>query len=631
MVTLPRGDDGLTLGRAGARSLQPGPDRPRDRQPGHLPRGLPVRHAHLRTPILARRRPALTGRVYVAKQNENPFHNFLALYLVIEEPDRGLQVKLPGEVDLDPQTGQITTIFDDLPQFPASEVQMRLKGGVRAGLVNPPTCGKKTITANFYSWQDPTTPRTVKSSYEVTEKPNGSPCVNSLAQRPFSPGFEAGTTNNTAGDYSPFVMRLTRTDDDQEFSRLLTKMAEGLTGKLAGIGRCSEAGVAQAEARTAAGQGRLEQLQPSCPASSEVGATDVGAGVGVPLTYVPGKVYLAGPYRGSPLSIVVITSAVVGPYDLGVIAVRAALDVDPSTTRVSVDSDPFPQIFQGIPVRIRDLRVKVDRPNFILNPTGCAKKQIEARVTGTGGDAALTGDDTIADLAEPFQAARCASLAFKPRLSFRLLGGTHRGAHPRLKAVVRGRPGDANIAGASVALPHSEFLDQGHIKTVCTRVQFAAKQCPAGSVYGRVKAKTPLFEEPLSGPIYLRSSNHPLPDLVAVLKGPASLPVEVDLVGRVDSIKGGIRNTFEVVPDAPVSSAVFSFQGGKKGLLVNSTDLCDQTHKAIARFTAQNGKRLTLRPILRVSCDKPGRAKQVRNRGAADSHEALINTLTTAF
>jgi hypothetical protein len=567
----------------------------------------------LRTPIFPVDAP-LTGRIYIAQQGENPFHNFLSLYLVIEEPERGILVKIPGRIDLDPLTGQITTTFDDLPQFPASDMQMSLKGGVRAGLVNPTTCGTKTITAEFFSWGDPATPHTVKSSYEVTERPNGLPCFVSLAQRPFSPGFEAGTANNTAGSYSPFFARLTRTDDEQEFTRLAMKMAEGLTGKLTGVGRCSDAGIAQAEARTAAGQGGLEQSQPSCPASSEVGTTEVGVGVGVPLTFVPGRVYLAGPYRGAPLSVVVITPAVVGPYDLGVITVRTGLEVDPITTRVSVLSDPLPQIFQGIPVRIRDLRVKLDRPNLVLNPTSCARKKIDAHVTGTGGDVVSATDDTTSDLAEPFQAAECASLAFKPKLSFRLFGGTHRGGHPRLRAVVKGRPGDANIAGASVALPRSEFLDQGHIKTVCTRVQFAAKRCPRGSVYGRVTAKTPLFEESFSGPIYLRSSNHPLPDLVAVLKGPASLPIEVNLAGRVDSVNGGIRNTFEVVPDTPVSSAVFSFDGGKKGLLENSTDLCARPHRATAKFTGQNGRRLTLHPKLRVSCGNE-RARSTRGSG----------------
>ncbi len=560
----------------------------------------------LRSPALPQTK-TVEGRIFVAEQDNDPSHGFLALYLGIEDEELGLRVKLRGGLTLDPKTGQITTTFENLPQLPVSDMQMNVKGGVRAGLVNPSTCGKKTIAATFYSWQDPTTPHTVKSSYDITEKPDGSPCVNNLAERPFGPAFEAGTLNNTAGTFSPFALRLTRTDDDQEFSQLGVKTPGGLLARLAGMSRCSESGIAQALSRTGRGQGALEQANPSCPASSLIGMIDVGAGVGVPLTYVPGKIYLAGPYHGSPLSFVVITPAVVGPFDIGVITVRTGIHVDPQTTQVSVSSDPFPQVFQGIPVRVRDLRVKLDQPGWVLNPTSCAAKQIEAHVTGAGGDVFSTGDDTAANLSQRFQAADCASLPFKPKLSFHLSGGTHRGAHPALKAVAKGRPGDANIGGVSVAFPHSEFLDQSHIGTVCTRVQFAAKQCPAAAIYGHVTAKSPLFDETFSGPVYLRSSSHPLPDLVAVLNGPASLPIEVDLVSRIDSINGGIRNSFEVVPDAPVERFTLTTPGGKKAILVNSTNLCKGTHRATAKFTAQSGKRITLRPQMQADCGKSAR------------------------
>ena len=556
------------------------------------------------------------GFIYIAKQSENPFHNFLALYLVVEEPERGILVKVAGRLDLDPKTGQITTTFEDLPQFPVSDMQMTFKGGVRAGLVQPSTCGKKTILAEFFSWHDPLTPHTVKSSYDITERLDGSPCVNSLGERPFGPFMEAGTTNNTAGSYSPFAFRLTRTDDDQEFSQLGVTLPPGLAAKFAGVGICPDAAIAQAEGRTGAGEGLLEQMSPSCPASSEIGSTQVGTGVGVPLTYVPGRVYLSGPYKGAPLSIVVISPAVVGPYDLGVIAVRTALNVDPTTAQGSALSDPFPQIFQGIPVRIRDIRLKLDRPSFTLNPTSCAEKQITAHVTGTGGEVSSTADDTGADLANRFQAGDCGSLGFKPKLAFRLFGGTSRGAHPRLRATVTYPQGAyANIAKASVALPHSAFLDQGHIGTVCTRVQFAADACPAASVYGSAVVKTPLFGQPLQGAIYLRSSSNPLPDLVAAFKGPPSQPVEVNLVGRIDSVNGGIRNTFDLVPDAPVSWATFSFLGGKKGLLVNSANLCAKANRVTAKLTAQNGRWLTLRPAMQNSCKKRRRGKRdTRNR-----------------
>ena len=270
-------------------------------------------------------------------------------------------------------------------------------------------------------------------------------------------------------------------------------------------------------------------------------------------------------------------------------------------------SDPFPQIFQGIPVRIRDIRLNLDRPGFTLNPTSCAVKRIEAHVTGTGGDVHSTADDTSAALGERFQAADCASLGFKPKLSFRLSGGTGRGAFPKLKATVTypKKGAYSNIAAAQVVLPHSEFIENAHLDTICTRVQFAAKECPAGSLIGHAVAKTPLFDQPLQGPVYLRSSSHELPDVVAVLDGPAAQPIEVDLDGQVDSVHGGIRNTFRVVPDAPVERFTLFLLGGKKGLFVNSTDLCAKAYRASANFTAQNGRRLTLHPALKTQCGAP--------------------------
>ena len=588
------------LGACGSAQIGLGSD-----DPVTCPASSQLGRLTLQTPVLpADNQPE--GFIYVARQGDNPFHNFLTLYLVIEEPERGILVKLPGRVDLDPKTGRITTTFEDLPQFPVSDMQMSFKAGPRAALVQPQTCGRKTIHAEFFSWQAPSVPIGVDSFYEITQRPNGSPCFADLIERPFAPRLSAGTRGNAGGTYSPFLMRLTRSDEDQELSRLGVTLPTGLTAKFAGVAMCPDAGIAQAERRGGTGEGALEQADPSCPQSSLIGSTNVGAGVGVPLTYVPGKVYLAGPYKGAPLSVVVISPAIVGPFDLGVIAVRSALEVNPETAQGTAVSDSLPQILQGIPVRIRDLRLKLDRRQFTLNPTSCEEKRVAARVTGVGGDPFGTADDSVADVFDRFQAARCSALRFKPQLSLRLFGPTHRGAHPRLRAVLtyprRGKY--ANIARASVVLPHSEFLEQAHIRTVCTRVQFAARSCPAGSVYGHAMAKTPLFDTPLRGPVYLRSSSHKLPDLVAVLRGPDAQPIEVDLAGRIDSVDGGIRNTFEVVPDAPVSKFVLTMKGAGKGLLANSENLCAQTSRATARFVAQNGKRLSLHPAMRNKCPK---------------------------
>src|SRR6185312_4679041 len=116
----------------------------------------------------------------------------------------------------------------------------------RAGLVNPQTCGQKKITATFYSWQDPSTPHTVTDRYDVTQNPDGTPCHDALGQRPFAPELSGGTTNNLAGSFSPMEIRFSRSDEDQELSRVEGTAPPGLLASLKGVGRCSDAAIAAA-------------------------------------------------------------------------------------------------------------------------------------------------------------------------------------------------------------------------------------------------------------------------------------------------------------------------------------------------------------------------------------------------
>lgn len=492
--------------------------------------------------------------------------------------DLGAHVKLPGRLDLDKATGQIESVVLDAPQVPLREVKLLFKSGFRAPLVTPSSCGTFPSKYRFDPWSGglPVIAETPMTIDLACGGLNG-----------FSPKIEAGTTDPTGGRHSPFVFTLTREEGEQNPAGLDIALPPGLAATFGGIPRCEGA----------------DAVTGACPAAARIGKVMAAVGAGpVPLWIPqPGKrataVYLGGPYKGGPLSIVAVVPRQAGPFDFGDEVVRSALYVDPTTGQATAKADPLPQIIEGIPIGYRTLHVELDRPGFTLNPTSCKRKSVDATVTSSQG--------AIANPSSPFAAVNCARLPFKPRLIFELRGGTHRGDHPRLRAVLKGRSGDANIAGASVALPRSEFLDQGHIRTICTRVQFAAGNCPAGSIYGRARAKTPLFEEALSGPVYLRSSNNPLPDMVVALRGPDSLPVEIDLVGRIDSVNGGIRSTFKVVPDAPVSSFVLEMRGGNRGLLVNSTNLCARVQRATAELDAQNGKALTLRPEMRVSC--PGK------------------------
>jgi hypothetical protein len=577
------------------------------------PNASKIGTVEVETPLLDQ---SLGGSLFIAEPYENPFGSQIALYMVIKNRQLGIMVKQPLKVENDPATGRITTVAEDLPQLPFSHFRLHFREGTRSPLASPPGCGSYEASAVLTpsSGGDPVT---TTSAFEIITGPAAGPCP-SGAKPPFKPGLTAGTLNNSAGKYSPFYLRLSRLDGEQEFTHFSIKLPPGIIGKLAGVPFCPDAAIAAAKARTGPHGGQEELEAPSCPAASQVGRTLVGAGVGPSLAYAPGKVYLAGPYNGSALSIAAITAAKVGPFDLGTVVVREAIKVNPETAEIFIDatgSDPIPHIIKGIPVHARDIRVYVDRPEFVSNPTSCERTSTASTVLGSGLDFGTEADDEPVTVTSPFQAADCASLGFAPKLKLSLIGGTKRADVPKFKAVLTARPGDANIGRAQVTLPHSAFLEQGHIKTICTRVQFKegavpGERCPAGSVYGYAKAITPLLDEPVQGPVYLRSSSNQLPDLVAALD---SGRIHVDLVGRIDSVKGGrIRNTFEVVPDAPVTKFTLTMQGGKKGLIVNSTNLCRSANRAIADFTGQNGKKRVFNPVVRpVGCKgKGGKAKR---------------------
>ncbi|HEY5942030.1 MAG TPA: hypothetical protein VIT89_04125 [Solirubrobacterales bacterium] len=566
------------------------------------PQSAKVGSVEVETPLLENK--VLHGSIYVAKQGDNEFGSLLTIDMVIKDPQLGILVRAAGKVEPDPVTGQLRTTFDNLPQLPFSHFHLHFREGDRAPLITPPTCGQFTTTAKLYSYAKPGEALPVFSDFTIGRGANGSACAQSKDQLPNQPSLSAGTLIRTAATHSPFVFNLSRADGTQHLASISATLPDGLTGRLAGIPYCPEAQIAQAQARGGEGQGALEAALPSCPVASELGTVTVGAGAGPEPYHVQGKAYLTGPYKGAPLSIAIVTPAIAGPFDLGTVVVRTALRVDTETAKITAVSDPIPQILHGLPLVVRSVALDLSRPSFMLNPTSCEPKSIEASASSTLGQ--------VAPLSSYFQAADCAALGFKPKLSLRLKGGTKRNDNPALLATLTYPKGGAyaNIARAQVTLPHSEFLDQSHIRTICTRVQFAANACPKGSVYGKAKAITPLLDEPLEGPVYLRSNGgeRELPDLVADLNG----QVHVALVGYIDSVRGGIRTTFTAAPDVPVTSFTLSMQGAKKGLLVNSTDLCRRTHRANARLVAHNGRVLNARPVLRAGCGTGGAKRALR-------------------
>jgi hypothetical protein len=549
----------------------------------------------------------LKGSVFVATPHENPFDTLIALYMTIKEPQRGIYVSLAGEVEPDPETGQITAFFDDLPQVPFSHFRFHFREGGRSPLVTPPLCGTYETEALFTPSANPEEALLTTAPFEITRGPGGGPCPPG-GKPPFEPGFDAGSASNQAGAHTTFSLLLTRRDGDQDLTKFSTTLPKGLLAKLAGVSQCSAAQIARARAKS----GKAELASPSCPANSQIGTATGGAGVGSQLTYVPGKIYLAGPYRGAPISVVGIVPAVAGPFDVGTIVTQFALQIDPRTAQVRVDgdkSDPIPHILAGIPLVVREIEGVINRPNFALNPTSCDPTQVAADIWGGGLDLFSVLDDSPVTRSVRFQAAGCRGLGFAPKLDLKLKGGTKRGDHPKLRGVFEPRDDDANLEQLVLRLPRSAFLDQAHIRTICTRVQFAANNCPKAAIYGQVRAFTPLLAEPLEGPAYLRSSDNNLPDLVFDLH---SSLVDFEAVARIDSKRGGIRATFSELPDAPIDKVIVNMQGGRKGLIVNSQNLCDKKHRANARLRAHSGKERTIKPVMRAECRKSARSGKRR-------------------
>jgi len=562
MTIAPGGADGLAACSAAEVGLG-------TREASHCPEAAKIAGVELDVPALSR---TVLGGLY---QRSPVKGDLFGVWLVVDE--LGLHVKLPATVHADPVTGRLSARFEGtpqtegLPQAPVEDFRLHFKAGARAVLATPSACG------------------TYQGSYELTPWSGAAPTTGAVAMTfdagcatgGFDPKLKAGTTSEVAGAFASLVMSLTRESSDQNISQLAVRLPEGVLGRLGSVGLCEGAALQAGD----------------CPPSSRIGSVTVAAGPGPSPLWVPqpGKeptaIFLTGPYHGAPYGLVVKVPAQAGPFDLGTVVTRVALDVDPDTALVTPRTDPLPQILEGVPISYRTIDTAVDRPRFVFNPTSCRALRSVATVTSVAG--------ATARAASPFRVGSCDKLAFKPTLTTTLFGKTNRGAHPKLRAVMAGRPGDANVRYLQLRLPASEFLDQSHIRTICTRVQFSADRCPAGSVYGHAAVFTPVLgKTPLRGPVYLRSSNHKLPDLVIALKK----PVAINVVGRIDSIKGGIRVTFASIPDAPVTRAIVTMAGGKKGLLQNSRNACAATSRSTLRLQGHNEKERNLRPVLRSKC-----------------------------
>jgi hypothetical protein len=578
---------------------------------GHCPDASIVGTAEAVTPLLAE---PVKGHVYLARPgcggageaacteqdalDGNLYRLYLELGGVGALAATGVNLKVEGQVEANPATGQLTTKFLNNPQLPFSELKIHLNGGPRAPLDTPAACGPAMTTADFAPWSSPGLtpegifmPGTADVSPSSTFEVGGCASASGLA-----PGFAAGTVSPQAGAFSPFTLHFTREDREQYLSGIQVHTPSGLLGVLSSVPLCEEPMAAQG----------------SCPEASRIGSTKVASGAGSHPFEIAGNVYLTTGYKGAPFGLSIVTNAVAGPFNLGLVIVRARIDVDPVTSQLTVTSDPLPQIIFGVPLRLKSVTVDIDRPGFMFNPTNCGAKAVTAKVSGN--------QDAVASMSSPFAAAGCKSLEFKPSFKVSTSGKTSKAFGASLDAKVNYPPfkagSEANIARVKVDLPKQLPSRLTTLQKACTAQVFAVNpaNCPSASIVGIVKASTPLLPVGLEGPVYFVShGGEAFPSLIVVLQGDG---VRVDLTGSTFISRAGITSsTFKTVPDVPVSTFEIYLPEGKFSALAANGNLCTSKLAMPTEFVAQNGAVIHENTKIAVTgCPKAKTAKAKKSK-----------------
>jgi hypothetical protein len=418
-----------------------------------------------------------------------------------------------------------------------------------------------------------------------------------------APGFQAGTVTPQAGHFSAFTLNLSRQDREQFVKGVQVHTPPGLLGMLSSVPLCEE---------PAADNGH-------CPESSKIGTTRVASGAGSHPFEISGNVYLTKSYRGAPFGLSVVTNAVAGPFNLGLVVVRARIAVDPVTSTLTVTTDEtgpraIPQIIFGVPLRLKQVTVNIDRPGFMFNPTNCGAQQITATVSGD--------QNAVARVSSPFAVGGCRSLAFGPKFTVSTSAHTSKANGASLDAKVSYPPyqpgGQANIAYAKVELPKQLPSRLTTLQKACLAVTFDANpaNCPVASIIGIVRATTPVLPAQLSGPVYFVShGGEAFPSLIAVLQGDG---VRVDLTGTTFIDKHGITSsTFKTVPDVPVNTFEIYLPQGRFSALTANASLCRFQGKLVmpTEFVAQNG--MVMRQSTRIAVTGCAKSRAHRARKAA--------------
>ena len=516
---------------------------------------------------------SLTGGVYVGAPEAGAGPESggeYRLFMIASAPQYGVGLRQEGRVIANAHTGRLSAVFSGLPQVPFEDFVVHLRGGPRAPLANPLACGSATPAAAIL-------PYTGESA--ATASPSGFPVSGCGPQLPFSLVQSLVPEDPRAGAYSPFTFALSRTDGQQYVSHLTTTLPPGLLGAIPSVSLCSAA---------AAEQG-------TCPASSRIGSATVAAGAGGEPYSFTGQVYLTGVYAGAPYGLSVVVPAVAGPYNLGEVVTRAAISVGLYSGRITVDST-LPTVVGGVPLRLKNLTVNVDRPHFASNPTSCSALSTESLLLSTFG-----AQDP---LSSPFQATDCSALAFKPQVKVGTGAKTSKAGGAGIQVTVTQPAGEANIRELQLQLPSRLVARNSTLQKSCLAASFETGTppgtCQPGARVGTVTVKTPVLPAPLTGTAWLVSyGDLQFPDLDLVLTGD---DLEVVLVGHTHIARSSVTtSTFETLPDVPITSVTVNLPMGANSALAPNGGLCGAPLVAPTTVIAQSGTKLAQNTKVAVS------------------------------
>jgi hypothetical protein len=502
---------------------------------------------------------SLAGNVYLGSPGGGPITEPPYTIYLDAESVYGVSVRLKGLINPNPSTGRLEATFADDPQLPFSDLTLRLDGGAQAPLANPLECGSTPVQALFTPYTG--TPAALSSTPFLTAG-----CPSPL---PFSLAQSTPSSSPDAGAYTSYTFNLSRDDGQQYLALLKTVLPAGLLGAIPSVPLCGEP---QAGAGT-------------CSAESGIGTATVSVGAGPEPLAFSGPVFLTGPYDGAPYGLSIPVAATAGPFNLGsgpcdCVLARAAISVDPYTGRV-IATSALPTIVKGVPLRLRDLSVVVNRPNFLFNPTNCGALATESTLTSTFG--------ATQSLSSPFAVTNCNALAFRPTFTASTTRTTSKAQGAGLRVNLTQGAHQANVRSVFVQLPPQLVTRQATLPKACPEAAFAAapSSCPAGSKVGSATVATPVLPGKLTGPAYLVShGGAAFPDLDLVLEGSG---VRVILVGNTNIANGITTSTFASIPDAPVSTFTLDLSTGPNSLLAANGSLCKQTLLMPTTLTAQDG------------------------------------------